>query len=103
MSNSAFDTNVLKWIGSAGKTVGDFLATVHIVKEAPIDEFLLDSSKQLQSNANEKVKKSVSDFSSISNPYTSVFIEKMNEMILIYNHTSQICIDENRIYLVSNS
>lgn len=103
MSNSAFDTNVLKWIGSAGKTVGDFLATVHIVKEAPIDEFLQDSSKQSQSNANGKVKKSVSDFASISNPYTRVFIENMNDMILIYNHKSQICIDENRIYLVSNS
>lgn len=102
MSNSALDTNALKWFGSAGKEVGRFIGSIPIVKEGPIDDFLQDSGAQLQSNALGIQKKAVREFAAISNPGTSVFIEKMNDLIQIYNHTSQICFDENKIYLVAN-
>lgn len=36
----------------------------------------------------------------ISNPGTAVFVDKMTDMIQIYNHTEQICFDEKRIYLI---
>ena len=45
---------------------------------------------------------SVKEFATLSNPGTSVFSEKMSDMIRIYNHTSQISFDESRIYLVAN-
>lgn len=102
MSNSAIDTNALKWIGSAGKAVGKFIGRIPVVKEAPIDEFLQDSGTQLRSNAIKIEKKAVREFAAISNPNTGVFVEKMNDMIQIYNHTSQICFDEKKIYLVAN-
>lgn len=102
MSNSAIETNALKVIGSAGKAVGKFIGSIPVVKEAPIDEFLQDSGAQLRSNALRIEKKAVREFAAIHNPGTGVFVEKMNDLIRIYNHTSQICFDENKIYLVAN-
>ena len=102
MSNSALDTNALKWVGSAGKEVGKFIGNIPVVKEGPIDDFLQGSGAQLRSNALEIQEKTVREFASVSNPGTSVFIEKMNDMIQIYNHTKQIYFDEQKIYLVAN-
>ena len=32
---------------------------------------------------------------------TGVFTEKMRDMILIYNHTAEICFDDKQIYLIA--
>lgn len=102
MSNSALDTNALKWVGSAGKEVGKFIGNIPVVKEGPIDNFLQGSGAQLRSNALEIQEKTVREFASVSNPGTSVFVEKMSDMIQVYNHTKQIYFDEQKIYLVAN-
>lgn len=100
MSNSALGTNALKWVGSAREEVGKFIGKIPGVKKGPIDDFLQESGSQLQNNALEIQQKAVREFASISNPGTGVFIEKMNDLIQIFNHTSQICFDENKIYLL---
>ena len=43
----------------------------------------------------------VKAFAEISNPGTVVFTEKMRDMILIYNHTAEICFDDKQIYLIA--
>ncbi len=102
MSNSTIETNALKWIGSASKTVGNLIGNIPVVKEGKLDEFLQDSGAKLHNNATEAAMESVKEFAMLNNPGTSVFSEKMSDMIRIYNHTSQISFDENRIYLVAN-
>jgi len=102
MSISAIETSALKWIGSASNAVGKFIGSIPIVKDAEFDEYLQDGSAQLQRNAIRIEKKAVREFAAISNPGTGVFMEKMNDMIQIYNRTSQICFDEKKIYLVAN-
>ena len=39
-------------------------------------------------------------FAELSNPETLVFVDKMNDMIKIYNHTEEIYFDDEKIYLV---
>jgi len=46
--------------------------------------------------------KAVKAFAILGNPETRVFLEKMDDMVQIYNHTSQICFDKERIYLLEN-
>ena len=36
----------------------------------------------------------------LSNPGTGIFMDKMRDMIQIYNHTSEICFDDKKIYLI---
>lgn len=102
MGNSALEVNVVKGLGTAGKAVGKFIGTIPLVKQGPVDEFLQDKGAHLESNAIGMEKKSVGAFAALGNPDTDMLVEKMQDMIQIYNYTSQICFDKERIYLVAN-
>ena len=91
----------LKGIGTASKAVGKFVGSIPLVKEGRIDEFLQDSGKHIKSNAKEIEMTAITAFAEISNPETRVFIDKMEDMIQIYNHTEKICFDEKKIYLIA--
>ncbi len=102
MGNSALEANVVKGLGTAGKAVGKFIGNIPLVKEGPVDEFLQDKGAQLKSNAIRMEKKYVGAFAAIGNPGTGMLVEKMKDMVQIYNHTSQICFDKEKIYLMAN-
>lgn len=100
LSGISIETNVLKGIGAASKAAGKFIGSIPLVKEGKVDEFLQDSGKHIKSNAKELEMSAISTFAEISNPKTRVFIDKMEDMIQIYNHTEEICFDDKNIYLI---
>lgn len=101
LGSHALESNFLKGVGTAGKAIGKFIGSIPIVKDGQIDEFLQDSGAHIKENAINMEKEAVYRFAAISNPCTGVFIDKMEDMIQIYNHTEQICFDNKKIYLVS--
>ncbi|MGL5258749.1 MAG: hypothetical protein ACRC7V_01445 [Lachnospiraceae bacterium] len=101
VQTSAVEANVLKGIGTAGKNVGKFIGNIPLAKEGPVDEFLLDSGAHLKKSVMKMEKKIVHQFAALSNPGTRVFVEKMESIIQIYNHTAQICFDSKHIYLIA--
>ena len=102
IANSTLETNVIKGFATAGKAVGKFIGNIPFVKEGPVDDFIQEKSDHLISNAVNKEKISVGTFAAISNPGTSMLVEKMQDLVKIYNHTSQICFDREKIYLMAN-
>lgn len=102
LGESTVETNVLKGIGTAGKAVGKFIGSIPFVKEGPVDELLQDGGDNLRKNAIGIEKKAVQQFAALSNSRINVFVNKMEDMIRIYNHTERICFDDKQIYLVAN-
>lgn len=102
LGGSALEANVLKGVGTAGKAVGKLIGSIPFIKEGPVDEFLQDGGTHLKKNAIGMEKEAVHRFAALSNPGTHVFLDKMGDMIQIYNHTDKICFDDKRIYLVSD-
>ena len=100
LGNIAVEANILKGIGVAEKAVGKFIGNIPLLKDGTVDERLQDSGARLKSNAIDMKRTLVYQFASLSNPGTGVFISKMEDMIQIYNHTEQICFDNERLYLV---
>ncbi|MBS7007095.1 hypothetical protein [Anaerostipes sp.] len=100
-SDSSLETNLLKGLGVATKGAGKLIGAIPVVKEGQVDEFLQGSGAKIKKNASELEMKYVKEFASIANPEISGIIQQMNEMVRIYNHTSQIYFDENRIYIAS--
>ena len=98
----AVEANVLKGIGTAGKAVGKFIGSIPLVKEGPVDEFIQDSGTHLKKNAIGMEKQAVHQFAALNNSGTHIFVNKMEDMIQIYNHTDRICFDDKQIYLVAN-
>ena len=100
LSESSIESNILKGVGGTGKAAGKFIGSIPFVKEVPVGKLLRDGGTSLEDNAADMTTKTVKKFSSFRNPQVEVFAEKMNDMVQIYNHTSQICFDKDRIYLV---
>ena len=103
MTLVSVEANVMKGIGVASKAVGKFIGSIPVVKEGQVDEFLQDSGAHLKENALDMQKNVIEEFAELHNPGTGVFMEKMDDMIQIYNHTDRICFDDKKIYLLPNS
>lgn len=102
LSSSALEANLLKGVGNASNTIGKLIGSIPKIKDGQADEFLQDNGTRLKNNAADMERNVVKAFAEISNPGTGVFTEKMRDMILIYNHTSEICFDNKQIYLVAD-
>lgn len=100
MSSSQIEANVVKGIGLVGKTMGKIIGSIPMIKEGQVDEFLQEKGAIIQQNGIGIEKEAVKKFAEVSNPNTKVFIDKMEDMINIYNHTSQICFDDKNVYLI---
>lgn len=103
MTSVSVEANVMKGIGVASKAVGKFIGSIPVVKEGQVDEFLQDSGAHLKENALDMQKNVIEAFAELHNPGTGVFMDKMDDMIQIYNHTDRICFDDKKIYLLPNS
>lgn len=103
MTSVSVEANVMKGIGVASKAVGKFIGSIPVVKKGQVDEFLQDSGAHLKENALDMQKNVIETFAELHNPGTGVFMDKMDDMIQIYNHTDRICFDDKKIYLLPNS
>lgn len=101
MTIVSVEANVMKGIGVASKAVGKFIGSIPVVKEGQVDEFLQDSGAHLKENAQDMQKNVPEAFATLQNPGTGVFVDKMEDMIQIYNHTDRICFDDKKIYLIA--
>lgn len=102
MSSASFESNFLKNIGGAGKAFGQFLGNIPFMKEASVDKFFQDSGSQIEGTAVDIENETIKSFATMNSPNTDVFIEKMRELIQIYNHTTEIYLDKEKIYLIAN-
>ena len=101
MASGSVEANVMKGIGVASKAVGKFIGSIPVVKEGQVDEFLQDGGAHLKENAQDMQKNILESFATLHNPGTGVFMEKMEDMIQIYDHTDRICFDDKNIYLIA--
>ncbi|MFC2550692.1 MAG: DNA helicase UvrB, partial [Streptococcus sanguinis] len=100
MSESSIESNVLKGVGEASKAIGGFLGNIPFIKDGPADEFLQDGGEELNKSAKKMEKDIIKSFKKLKNAKTSVFIDRLNELNQIYNHTSDVCIDNENIYFI---
>lgn len=101
LSNTSVEKNVLKGLGIASKAVGKFIGNIPVIKEGPVDEFLIDGGTHMEDGARGMEEQSIRAFAEISSPKTRIFVDRMEDMIQIYNHTKHICFDDKHIYLVA--
>ena len=100
--DNSVEANVVNGLGMAGKAVGKMIGSIPFISEGPVDELLQESGSQLKKTAKEMKMDAVHQFASLSNSGTHVYVDKMDDMIQIYNHTEEICFDDKEILLVVN-
>ena len=99
ISSTAIEANMLKGIGTVGNAFGKAIGKIPLVEKGSLDEFLEKSGEKLKVNARSMESKAVREFAALNNPKTSVFTEKMDDMIMIFNHSNSIGFDKDYLYL----
>ena len=101
ISNRSVEDNLAKGVGTASNAIGKAIGRIPLVEKGPVDEFLQDKGSKLKQSAKEREKEPILALADASNPGTGLFLDKMHEMVRIYNHTSEICFDQDNIYLLA--
>lgn len=101
LGHVGIETNLVKGLASTEKVIGRAIGNIPLIKEGQIDEFLKKSGTNLQNNARNMELKAVKQFAILSNPGTNVFINKLDDMVMIYNHVNHICFDKENVYLIA--
>ncbi len=84
------------------KAVGKFIGSIPKVKDGQLDERIQEAGEHVSDKVKSIESDSIVAFAEMSNPGTTLFIEKMDDLIQIYNHITDIYFDNNNIYLVAN-
>ena len=63
-------------------------------------DYIIYKEPKLDKSASKMIESTLAAFAEMSNPHISVFTDKMDDLIQIYNHTEVICFDKDRLWLV---
>lgn len=102
-SSSGLKFHFLNGAGYASNAVGKFIGSIPKIKDGTVDEHLQEEGKKLKGNASDSVQLLLSNFGKVSAPGVELFTERMEDLILIYNHTDEIYFDNNNLYLCYDS
>ncbi len=102
MEKSSVESNLLKGVSATSKAVGKIIGSIPKIKDGQIDERLQVAGEHVSDKAKAIETDSIVAFAEMSNPGTNLFTEKMDDLIFVYNQTTDICFDNNNIYLIAN-
>lgn len=102
MEKSSVESNLLKGVSATSKAVGKIIGSIPKIKDGQIDERLQETGEHVSDKAKAIETDSIAAFAEMSNPGTNLFTEKMDDLIFVYNQTTDICFDNDNIYLIAN-
>ena len=102
MEKSSVESNLLKGVSATSKAVGKFIGSIPKIKDGQLDERLQEAGDHVSDKVKSIETDSIAELATMSNPGTSLFTDKMDDLIFVYNHTTDICFDNNNIYLIAN-
>lgn len=101
MSNKTLDSNFIHSLGIVGKGTGKVIAGIPLINKSQMDERLIGGGEKLEEKSARMKEEFIKGFSKLGNPGTSIFTNKLKDIVHIYNDSS-IYFDSENIYLVGN-
>ncbi len=102
LSKSSVEGNLLKGAGITANALGKMIGGIPKIKDGQVDEFLQEKGEALKKSVEGSQRELVGMFSAVSNPNTRGLLQNMEDLARIYNHTQEICFDNNRVYLLTD-
>lgn len=101
LSESGIESSFIKELGNASTTIGNTIGNIPFLKSGQVDEFFKNSGTGLFKNARALKNKAVEQFLTLKNSEIELFINKIEDMAIIYNKNKQIYFDKQNVYLIS--
>lgn len=99
-TQNTLEANAAKGIGFLGKQLGQFIGSIPIVKDGPVDEWLVEGGKQLEKAGQNMNSELLETYKQIGESGTETIICKFDDLNRIFNGTSTICMDNDFLYLI---
>lgn len=96
-SNLSIESAAVKGAGAITKGLGKLFSKI---KETDNTKKMITSGEEMSKKAIDMNDKYIDEFKSIEDPGLSIYMDKMEELIFLFNKTSLVCMDEDKIYLV---
>lgn len=103
MSNRTVEANIIESIGKTGKALGEFVNSIPQIKAEQAGDWLINSGNKIQETGQNIKKAPMNDIESISKTGIELFLDKFDDINVIYNHTKDIYLDKDNIYLLSDN
>lgn len=100
MTSSSIEHNVLKTIGSAGKSFGNLLGGIQAAKGSQVNEWFTKNGESIKQSGEEYGRDALKQFETVKDPGCDVFIDNITQINRLFNETQEIYIDSENIYLV---
>lgn len=101
LSESGIESSFIKELGNASTAIGNTIGNIPFLKAGQVDEFFKNSGTGLFKNASALKNKAVEQFLTLKNSEIELFINKIDDMAIIYNKNKQIYFDKQNVYLIS--
>ena len=101
-SSSSIETQVLGGIGAAGKALGKLIASSSFLGKGSVDEWLIENGSQLENSNLKKIEAVLKQFAEYENSGSDVFVESIQNVDRICNHTFDILSDGENLYLATD-
>ncbi len=101
ISNKSIDSAFIHGLGVIGKGTGKLVEKIPYLSKSQVDEKLIESGENLKEKSIKMKEEYIKNFSSLSNPGTNVFTEKLKDVVYIYNNSS-IYLDSENIYMIDD-
>lgn len=99
LSSASLDHTVIKGIGIAEKSIGSFIGSIPLVKNGSVDEWLKKNGHALEEIGDRIGTETLKQFETIKDPGCALFTENLENVGMFINHTQDIYIDRDNVYL----
>lgn len=97
---SAIETKLLGGLGSVAKAAGEFLATVPVLKDGPVDEALIGAGESLGRINRDAVAKKLEQFAPLEDNRMAAFIDSIKTLDVLYNEPAALLTDGESLYIL---
>lgn len=99
LSGKMLEANVVKGLGTTGQAISNVMGKIPLVNKGTVDTWIGESGMRIKQSGEKMEQKALRHFEVLKNPGTTMFVERLDEINWIYNHSKVICCDKEKVWL----
>lgn len=98
-SSGSIEKHILNGVGAAAGAVGSLIGNIPLIKEGQADEWLTDKGAEIRTKSQNIGESTLAVFKECEETGCIIFMDNLELVDRLYNHTSDIYIDRENVYL----
>ena len=101
-TNSSVERVLLSGVAGLNKFVGKTVSKVPFLGDTQVDEAIIESAGKVEDFNSKRSNDTISQLRKVKNSVVSPFVNNLKTLDLIYNQSTELMFDSNKLYLVQD-